>query len=495
MNTARRRAWARIGGLRPTDRSSAASRAWGVALLLALTLGGGAAGAEPYRVRRGDTLQAVAARHGCDLKQLRAANGLTHDHLALDQSLLIPPSCLKAGAAGGAGAGDEPRPRVEALPARPAGPGELSAGGTGPYGRPVIGSGRGAGLGGPEGDEAFSLSPRPVVDHLHLSAALRARGFEAGPNFKALVVEVVLDAGGDRIERERVFDFDGTGGHTDWNPASTVKLFAAIGALEYTASRGISPQAEITFNDTSGLTTSHRLDALVELAMVDSDNIAYNRLVQVAGYDFLNRQSIINQLGLQQTALNRPYARHAWVRMTGQPHFRDSPPLTVTRAGRGRRSTRTVQIPARTGMGEYPCERTAACTSLADLAEAMRRVMLYEQLPPGERPRFDKPELRVLRNAMRTPKKRGTDMIEGLRTGYRKGLEIYHKPGFAGSWMSDVAYLKPRGANPRRWIVAIANHPGRTSVVPGARLIGQILAQGDLDRPVAHVPGADHRPH
>lgn len=446
--------------------------------------------AEIYTVKRGDTLSRIAARFGCDQTQLRASNGMATDALQLGQSLQIPPGCLRGGGrtdpkspsepahaaeTGRAQAPPTPGPRVEPLGDLD----ELGEARLGALGRPVVG---GSGNAGGQDDSAWvetsPLTARPDIDSNTLGAAMRARGFEPAPAFKALVIEITLDDTGDQIESERIFDFDGTGRHTDWNPASTVKLFAAIGALEYTASRGIATQAEVTFQDARDKAHTQRLDDIVEAALIESDNIAYDRLVQLAGYDFLNQQCIINQLGLRQTALNRPYARHTWTQMTGLTHFRDSPPLLVARASRGRRG-KTIQIPPRTGQGEFPCERTAACTSLADLAEAMRRVMLFEQLAPAERPRFGKPELRLLRAALKAVKKRGNDMVDALRPAFRRGVSIYHKPGFAGSWMSDVAYLRPRNSN-KRYVVAMAAYPGRTSVAQGARVLGQVIANGEL---------------
>lgn len=50
-----------------------------------------ASAADKYQVRKGDTLGAIAARHGTSVKQLRQLNTLQHDRLRIGQTLLIKP--------------------------------------------------------------------------------------------------------------------------------------------------------------------------------------------------------------------------------------------------------------------------------------------------------------------------------------------------------------------------------------------------------------------
>ncbi len=51
--------------------------------------------ASKYQVRKGDTLGAIAARHGTSVKQLRQLNNLQHDRLKIGQTLLIKPGSTR----------------------------------------------------------------------------------------------------------------------------------------------------------------------------------------------------------------------------------------------------------------------------------------------------------------------------------------------------------------------------------------------------------------
>ena len=61
-----------------------------------------------------------------------------------------------------------------------------------------------------------------------------------------------------------------------------------------------------------------------------------------------------------------------------------------------------------------------------------------------------------------------------------KEVTLFHKPGYAGDWMTDVIYIYKKNS-PKRWIVVLGNVPGRNAITRGAEVIGKILASGDLE--------------
>ncbi len=408
-----------------------------LALLVAAALGLPAAAAGKGKGRRpkkrkvervvvsGDSLWAIAGEYGCRVAELQAANDLTGTTLHPGDRLVIP-KC-------------EPR---------------SSRRGGGPF---TIGESR--------------------IDKKTLPRLLSKHGFSRPEKFKALVVKMEIRGRGRtrRVVHQQVFDVGGTGTTwDDWNPASTVKLFSAIGAMEVTHRYGAAPWSTAQFGGMGRRRL--KLDDLVRDALVDSSNLAHDYLVLLAGYDRLNGNVLGKGRGIRHSAVHRAYAESKWKKRGGKRSLKDSPKITLRR-GKWKRT-----IPARKGRGDYVCPHHAACTSLADLAEAMRRLLLHEELPSWQRYKIGQREWVTLVRALKAKKKRTSGVVRELRRAYaRKKREIitYSKAGFSGEWFSDCVYVIERGRR-RRWIVALAGYPGRDAVDSAARAIGKILAAGEL---------------
>ncbi len=383
----------------------------------------------PYVVESGDSLWTIARAHGCSVEALQTHNGLKSNALQPGDALKIPKCAGKK------------RPRAKRKRKKRRAP-----------------------------KKGFHR-----VNSKALPKLLRKRGFRPPKGFKALVVEIRLDRGQRRIHSWRPFDWRGTGDDTDWNPGSTIKLFSAVGAMEMMRAKGMRPGAVATFHDPKGK-RRYRVSELVKDALGPSKNVAHNRLVQLAGYDFLNGRTLSKRRGLKATAIHKPYEKSAWVPLTGSQRFRKTPKVVLRQGGRKR------TLPARKGKGKYPCPHSSACTTMLDIAEFMGRLMLHEQMPARKHLKMDARGLRVVRRALMTKRKRGREVADNLLKGIgkKRSAVLYHKPGFAGDWMSDVVYVYERRSR-RRWIVALAGFPGRESVVRAARHIGEIIATRALD--------------
>jgi len=350
------------------------------------------------------------------------------------------------------------------------------------------------------------------LDRRTLPKLLAARGFTPPRRFKALVVVVEPRFGTGAAPapddpygrlRFRAFDWRGTSqDRTDWWPASSVKLFAATAALEAVHGLGFTPAARVTFHydRSTGLPLRPNgrdpardepvtlpLERIVRAAITPSDNQAFDRLVEVVGSDRLNGRFLRPRHGLRDTVLLRSYAYRVVDPATGHGSSRHSPPLTLVEGSRTRR------LPERHGTGEYPCEQ-GNCSSLRDLAEVMRRVMLHEELPERERFDLGPAELSLLRDALSAPRERGNGVVDGLRAAFGgRPVRLYHKPGYALRWFSDVVFVEAADTG-ERWIVAMAGYPGRGALDDAARRVGALLADGPLRPPPAVVEAAPAAP-
>jgi LysM repeat protein len=383
-----------------------------------------------YVIQPGDTLGGIASRTGCSVEQLMGANGLSNDRIRAGDPLIIPTSCESAPAIG-------VREGTAEAAAEP--------------GRPTRAQGRG-----------------------DLAALLRARGFRPPSSFKAHVVVIHFNAGRTAVDRLVSYPWNGT--HDDvsgWNAASTIKLYSALAAALHAQELGFTPAARVTFHGRGGNHT-FTLGDLVDRAIGPSDNIAHNFLVQFAGFDRLHNDFFTRRNGFRRSAILRAYETSRWMGMGEAASLRNSPRITLTE---GRR---TEEIAARTGRARPACDG-AVCTSLEDLGECLRRLMLQEQLPRSEHFNLNAAWLRHIRLALRTDRSRGEEVVSELARSFRgEGVRFYHKAGFAGDWYSDNVYVYDPARPRRAFIVSLAGHPGRSSLNQAARLIGELLADNTL---------------
>lgn len=343
------------------------------------------------------------------------------------------------------------------------------------------------------------------LDSRTLPRLLKERGFQPPRGFKALVVAIVPvpetgpDAAGEPGAkgglRFRPFDWRGTSDdRDDWWPASSVKLFAAVAALERVHQLGFPPTTGATYHydeirlplpappaPTPGAAPQPppravrtTVEAVVRAALTPSDNQAYDRLVELVGFDRLHRRFLSRRNGLRDTALLRSYAHRVRDPQTGFGTARHSPPITLFDGDRSKR------LPEQWGKATPSCPDQGNCSSLRDLAETMRRVMLHEVLPEDERFDLGEAELALLRSALSAPRERGNGVVDGLREAFgRRPVTFHHKPGYAYRWFSDVVLVEAKDTG-ERWVVAMAAHRNRGVLDAAARQVGALLAEGRL---------------
>ncbi len=387
-----------------------------------------------YQVVPGDILGAIARKFGCSVAEIKAANGLRSDAIFAGQTLHIP-AC---------GGGANTRPATTTAAPRAAAP----TAARGAWWRT-----RG-------------------VDTQTLGRLMKEHGFKPPQRFKAMVIEITFDATRTVVTRERAFDWNGTSSDRDgWNPASTVKLYAAIAALQRTRSLGFSARAAVTFHGKKDFKTT--VTQLVEDAIIKSDNLAYNRLVQLASFEALHGRFLVPSNGIHNSALMRAYHASAWTALGESASLRSAPPITL------QEGKRSVKLEAENSKRAVECS-AAACATLQDLAEASRRLMLQEQLPASESFDLERGDLLVLRRAMRAERSRGNEMVDAFAEVFNdERVRFYSKPGFSEDWFADNVYIFDPRVN-QAWIVTMAGYPGRKSLDSAAKSIAKVIASGAL---------------
>jgi Beta-lactamase enzyme family len=285
-------------------------------------------------------------------------------------------------------------------------------------------------------------------------------------------------------------DYRGTADALDFWPASTIKLYAVIAALELLHERGFDLDATLTFehrneDETWTLDCARTIRELISEVFRRSSNEDYTLLLRFVGIDRMNTKFLTPERGFPHSALMRGY-------VIGRPwEYRRAEPQRITvRALDGK-----TDVIEHTWSGRFYAEergatvidsRTGNVTSPRELAECLRRVLFAEHLPEAERYRLSAMQLAFLRE--------GGDGLTGLETRVEESDPIawtdgantvfpnarfFHKCGWISNFALEVACVDDRAHSGRCFIlvpvVAVGEKAGTKIVSQMARAIAESM--------------------
>lgn len=169
-------------------------------------------------------------------------------------------------------------------------------------------------------------------------------------------------------------------GETFW-PASSIKVLAALGALDFARSLGFTGEALVVLDIGQPART---LRSIYEAAIRDSSNYDYDLLVQIAGRDRLNSRFLTADNGFPATSITRSYAGNDLAR---------SPAMILDQGDR------RTYVPERKAVLAPECD-AGNCSNLFEMTESVRRVVLNDEIPPYERFDIDRGDLDALARAL-----------------------------------------------------------------------------------------------
>ena len=199
-------------------------------------------------------------------------------------------------------------------------------------------------------------------------------------------------------------------------PASTIKLTAAVGALRTLGDYGLSGAATVTFTDDDG-SYNGTVEGLYDPALRVSSNIAYNRLMLIAGFDEMNEDYLIEEEGLPHMVLQRRYT-HPYP----GSNLRTSPSINYSEGGL------SGTIPQRVGTSQHPeCPNEGNCTTLFEIMEVMRRVTLHDELTNEHQYPVESEDIQGIMSALLAA---NTTLQPGVSEALGDSVLIYNKTGF-----------------------------------------------------------------
>src|SRR5919202_1523867 len=206
---------------------------------------------------------------------------------------------------------------------------------------------------GPWDPAAWRRASARVIDRTTLAAegvvvpdganVFPARVVDGGPSPAYMLYE----AGGGA--------FDGT-----VFPASSIKVLAAVGALEQAYAAGFTGDAIVD--------DAYSLADYYDAAIRYSSNEDYDVLVRIAGVEWLNDE-FLPARGYTSTRIQEAYA--------DDDQVAESPAVHLVERGR------ELVLPERSADEDYGCE-ASNCSNLFDLVDSVRRVVLAGDIPADE---------------------------------------------------------------------------------------------------------------
>jgi hypothetical protein len=271
----------------------------------------------------------------------------------------------------------------------------------------------------------------------------------------------------------------------DWYPASTIKFVSAILAAKRLSDFGFTSNCSICFKYSgSSQSVTRTFEDLIEKCIVESDNIAYNESVILAGHKYI---SDILIAGNYKIALNKPYLKSRWRTRTrliaaGVP-LKDftfvGPEITITEADKDAQN-----IGKETSSGYRLDTNRSSSASLESLAYFMKdfiekdsKLKMSDDLYDFVCSKFTKfkghsQSQQNIDGGQNTFRK---ELLRGI--GDSSSFTIYHKPGYCGVredggvyWV-DCLYLKNENPELKNYVIAaygfetyakLGNKNGRT---------------------------------
>lgn len=262
----------------------------------------------------------------------------------------------------------------------------------------------------------------------------------------------------------------------DFWPASTIKIYTAVAVLEWLNERDLATDSTITFQragreEGAWLTDCARtVPEMLSEVFRRSSNEDYTLLLRTVGIDWINTRFLVPERGFPHSALMRDYVTYRPV------IYENAEPQRVIVTAPGREARSFEHVWSGTSYAEQRgatvlSSTTGNCTSTAELADCLRRVMFHERLPAEQRFAITAGQAQLLREG---DPERG---LVGLRnrsggdfawTG--AGDEVFpeaayfHKAGQISTYVLDVCYISD-SASDNHLILALAAQSGEPRVI------------------------------
>ena len=281
-------------------------------------------------------------------------------------------------------------------------------------------------------------------------------------------------------------DYRDTGDARDFWPASAIKIYVAVAALELLTERGFPLDTVLSFEHREAdgawtLDCARTMREMLSEVFRRSSNEDYTLLLRFVGIDRLNTRFLIPEKGFPHSALMRGY-------VLGRPYgyVREEPQRITLRAAEDR-----VATIEHTWSGRFYAEergasvidaRTGNVTSPRELAECLRRVLFHERLPEPERYTLTPEQLAFLGQGGRGLFGLENKDAESDPIAWKDALDsvfpearFFHKCGWISDHALEVAFVDDAARSGRRFLlVPVVAAGDETRPERGQSIIGKM---------------------
>jgi Beta-lactamase enzyme family len=269
-------------------------------------------------------------------------------------------------------------------------------------------------------------------------------------------------------------------------PASCIKLYVMVAALECLTEHGLELDTTVTFErKIEGqwqLDCARSVREMLSEVCRRSSNEDYTLLLRWLGVEHMNTKFFITAKGFAKSALMRGYAGN------GRPYgYVLEQPQRITLREIGGKEVKlehawSGRFYSEERGGTIIDAKRGNVTTAAELSECLRRVMFHEVLPEAERYRLTPAQLAFLRA--------GAGGFYGLKTinpdsgpfAWTKAIEtlfprakFYHKCGVISNYSLETAYVDDEHDSGKRLLlVPVINAGLVTKPMGGEALVGQM---------------------
>ena len=274
------------------------------------------------------------------------------------------------------------------------------------------------------------------------------------------------------------YHYQGSEDAVDFWPASTIKLYTVIATLEWLNRQGFGIDTTLTFSHRSEngegsewvVDCARTYSEMVSEVFRRSSNEDYTLLLRTLGIDAINTKFLIPNKGFPHSALMRDYITY---RPAVYENNEDQRIQAISPSGIGKTFEHHwsgISYSKQRGASALSAE-TGNCTSTAELANCLKRLLFHSQIPTKER--FDITAAQAKWICEGDPK-RGIVGLENRLAGpygWEDSGELvfpkaryFHKAGLISSYALDVCYLSDRESD-QHLILAIAAHSGEEGII------------------------------
>ncbi|MBN1127108.1 MAG: hypothetical protein JXA82_19050 [Sedimentisphaerales bacterium] len=258
----------------------------------------------------------------------------------------------------------------------------------------------------------------------------------------------------------------------DFWPASTIKIYTVVAALEYINELNVPTDCVLVFEhkkeDRWILDSARTMREMISEVFRRSSNEDYTLLLRFVGIDRINTKFLIPEKGFPHSALMRDYITYR------PPLYVNEEPQRITLYSEQRKP---IQIEHYWSGISYAKQRgamiisseTGNCTSTRELADCLRRIMFHHVLPASERYKLTDEQVKFIIEGGYgltglENREAGAYAWEDAAKEVFPKARFFHKGGLISTYSLDVAYFDDTESG-TRFIVALAAESGDPSTV------------------------------